>query len=85
MMNVVRLVFVVSKPSNNIKDKSHINRPLLNVHSDICGPITPSTIDEKRYFKIFMDEYTHYCITYLAERKSDLFKVLKDFCSEGTS
>ena len=59
-------------PSNNIKDKTHINRPLFNVHSDKCGPITPSTIDNRSYFMVFIDEYTHYCITYLASYESDL-------------
>jgi len=32
---------------NNMKDKSHINRPLLNVHSHLCCSITPFTIDRK--------------------------------------
>lgn len=69
--------------STNIKEKGHINKPLLNVHSDICGPVTPPSIDNKRYFMIFMDEYTHYCITYLASQKSDLFFVLKDFVKKA--
>ena len=64
--------------SNNIKEKTHINRPLLNVHSDICGPITPSTIDNKSYFMVFTDEYTHYSITYLASYKSDSSVILND-------
>ena len=46
-------------PSNSIKDKTHINRPLLNVHSDICGPITPSTIDNKSYFMVFIYTLLH--------------------------
>ena len=65
-------------PSNNIKNKTHEDRPLLNVHSDICGPITPSTIDNESYFMVFMDEYTHYCIPYLTSYKSDLSVILKD-------
>ena len=67
-------------PSNNIKDKTHINRPLLNVHSDIC---VPSTIGNKSYFMVFMDEYTHYCITYLGSYKSDLSLILKDFVQKS--
>ena len=59
-------------PANRVKDRSYINKPLLNVHSDICGPITPITIDSKKYFMIFKDEYTIYCVTYLAQNKSDL-------------
>lgn len=82
----MKLVYVVSRqelPSNNIKDKTYINKPLLNVHSDICGPITPSTVDNKNYFIIFVVEYTHYCITYLATYKSDLFNIFKDFIKKS--
>lgn len=59
-------------PSKKSKDRTYINRPLLNIHSDICGPINPITIDNKIYFFILVDEYTHYCVTYLAEFKSEL-------------
>lgn len=71
--------------SNRIKNKQHINKPLLNVHSDICGPITPSTVDNKRYFMVFLDEYTHYAVSYLANYKSDLFSIFKDFVQKSQS
>ena len=55
----------------------------MNVYSDICGPVTPFTIDNKRYFMIFMDEYTHYCVSYLAQNKSDLPLILKDYVKKN--
>lgn len=69
--------------SKNIKNKSHISRPLQIVHSDICGPIRPPTIDGKKYFMIFVDEFTHYCVTYLATFKSDLKTVIKDYINKS--
>lgn len=65
------------------KDKEHIIRPLFIVHTDVCGPITPSTIDHKNYFVFFIDEFTHYCITYLISHKSDVFSVFKDFVGKS--
>lgn len=50
---------------NKFKNKENIQRPLFVVHSDVCGPITPSTIDNKNYYVVFIDEYTHYSVTYI--------------------
>jgi len=70
-------------PFNKSKDKSYIKRPLFVVHSDVCGPITPSTINEKNYYVIFVDQYTHYCVTYLIKNKSDVFDMFKDFLAKS--
>lgn len=66
-------------PATNSKDKTYINRPLQNIHSDICGPITPPTIDGNNYFMIFIDEYTHFTGVYLAKNKSELVTIFKDY------
>ena len=34
-------------PLAEAKDKNHVTRPLFIIHTDVCGPITPMTIDEK--------------------------------------
>jgi len=65
------------------KNKENITRPLFVVHSDVCGPITPSTIDNKNYYVVFIDQYTHYCVTYLITYKSDVFFVFKDFVAKS--
>ncbi|CAK9816176.1 Copia protein [Anthophora plagiata] len=65
------------------KNKDHIKRPLFIVHSDVCGPITPSTINGKNYFVLFVDEYTHYCVTYLVTHKSQVFSIFKDFVTRS--
>lgn len=70
-------------PFNQVKDKSHVKRPLFIVHTDVCGPITPPTIDNKNYFVLFVDQYTHYCVTYLLTYKSDVFAAFKDFVAKS--
>ena len=70
-------------PFRRVKDKSHVRRPLFIVHSDVCGPITPPTINNKNYFVLFVDEFTHYCVTYLITYKSDVFNVFKDYVAKS--
>ena len=62
-------------PFETDKDKNHVKRPLFNVHSDVCGPITPSAINNKNYFLIFVDQYTNFSVTYLITYKSDVLSV----------
>lgn len=70
-------------PFNQVKDKSYITRPLFVVHSDVCGPITPPSIDNHNYFVLFVDQFTHYCVTYLITYKSDVFSCFKDFVAKS--
>ena len=70
-------------PFGKAKDKNYIQRPLFVVHSDVCGPITPSTVDEKNYFVNFIDDYTHYTVTYLMTNKSEVFSCLNDYVSKA--
>jgi len=52
---------------------------MLTAHcSDVCGTITPSTIDIKNYYEVFIDQFTHYCVTYLITYKSEVIFVFKD-------
>ncbi|CAH2090566.1 unnamed protein product [Euphydryas editha] len=70
-------------PFNKTKNKNYVNRPLFIVHTDVCGPITPSTLNNKNYFVLFVDQFTHYCVTYLITYKSDVFSVFKDFVTKS--
>lgn len=69
-------------PFNQAKDKDYIKRPFFIVHSDVCGPITPPTVDNKNYFVLFVDQYTHYCVVYLLAHKSDVFAAFKDYVAK---
>jgi transposase InsO family protein len=70
-------------PFAKVKDKIHIQRPLYIVHSDVCGPITPPTIDSKNYFVNFIDAYTHYTVTYLMSHKSEVITCFKDYVAKS--
>ena len=42
------------------------------IHSDVCGPMHTPTFSGKRYFVTFIDEYSHYCVVYLLQNKSEV-------------
>jgi GAG-pre-integrase domain/Integrase core domain len=49
------------------------------VHSDVCGPITPTSQGGARYFVTFIDDYTHHLWLYPIKEKSQAFPYFKDF------
>ena len=40
-------------------------------------------MDNKNYFVMFIDEYTHYCVTCLITHKSEIFSAFKDFIAKS--
>lgn len=70
-------------PTNKIKDKSDIdNRPLLRIHSDVCT-VNPTAMFGYNHFVTFIDDYTHYCVTYLLETKDQVFIMMRDFVEKA--
>jgi hypothetical protein len=57
----------------------HSTRPLDLIHSDVLGPITPTTLGGKRYIVTFVDDYSRYCTIAFLALKSEVFKEFKDF------
>ena len=55
------------------------SNPLELVHTDICGPITPKSFSEKRYFITFVDDYTRRTWVYFLKEKSEAFEVFERF------
>ncbi|KAL8155990.1 hypothetical protein AgCh_001157 [Apium graveolens] len=49
------------------------------VHTDICGPISPSSEGNKRYFIYFIDDYSRKAWVYFLAYKSDVFTIFKLF------
>lgn len=47
--------------------------PLKLVHTDIWGPATVPSLAGKRYFLLFIDDYTHKTRVYSLENKSEAF------------
>ncbi|KAK9941415.1 hypothetical protein M0R45_018018 [Rubus argutus] len=54
-------------------------RPLELIHSDICGPINPTSNGEKRYFISFIDDYSRKAWVYFLQNKSEAFRAFKSF------
>ncbi|KAJ9554165.1 hypothetical protein OSB04_018210 [Centaurea solstitialis] len=49
------------------------------VHSDICGPISPTSNSNKRYILSFIDDFTRKTWIYLLSQKSEAFYAFKNF------
>jgi GAG-pre-integrase domain len=57
----------------------HAKNILKLIHTDICGPITPKSFGEKRYFITFIDDYTRKIWMYFLKEKSEAFETFKKF------
>ena len=55
------------------------SRGLELVHSDICGPISPTSASGRRYVINFIDDYSRKCWTFFLAEKSEAFRVFKEF------
>ena len=60
-------------------------RALELVHSDVMGPISPISHDNKRYIVSFIDDFTHFTATYLMETKGEAFKFFKIYEAMATA
>ena len=49
------------------------------IHADICGPITPASNSQKRYFLCFIDDYSRKAWVYFLLEKSEAFHHFKCF------
>lgn len=51
------------------------------VHSDFCGPITPTSYNGKSHFVTFLDDYSHFSYVYPIASKSEVFERFKEDCA----
>lgn len=49
------------------------------VHSDVCGPITPCSYDDCRYFVTFIDNYSSFAYTYIIKNKSEVVNCFREY------
>lgn len=49
------------------------------VHSDLCGPINPSSNGGKRYIITFIDDFSRKTWVYFLEEKSEAFAAFKSY------
>lgn len=51
--------------------------PLYSIHTDVCRLISPPTMLNQNYYVTFIDEFTHYTVTYLLTYKSQVLSMFK--------
>ncbi|KAG8480457.1 hypothetical protein CXB51_024633 [Gossypium anomalum] len=49
------------------------------VHSDICGPMKTSSLNDSKYFVLFIDDLTRFCWIYFLKQKSEVFEAFNKF------
>lgn len=47
------------------------------LHSDLCGPIHPTSVNGECYFQVLIDDYSHMVKTYLLKNKKAEHNILK--------
>ena len=52
------------------------------VHTDVCGPMSTSTMNGFSYFITFTDDYSRYGYVFLMKHKSEAFERFKEFRNE---
>jgi hypothetical protein len=70
---------VLGKQARDIFPKKAEYLARRSLEFDICGPITPKSFSEKRYFITFIDDYTRRTWVYFLKEKSEAFEVFKKF------
>lgn len=54
-------------------------KPLELVHSDVCGPINPSSLGKSNYFVLFIDDFSRKTWVYFLKQKLEVFETFKKF------
>lgn len=57
------------------------SRPLELVHSDVCGAMTPTAWNGKRFFITFTDDFTHFSAVYFLRTKDETLDAFQTFVS----
>ena len=55
-----------------------VRAPLELVHVDICGPTRTPSLSNKRYFLLFVDDYTRMMWIYVLDQKSEAWSSNED-------
>lgn len=57
--------------------KVRTNQPLQIIHTDVCGPMRTESNGGKKYFVIFVDDYTRYTEVYFIRNKNEVIDIFK--------
>ena len=65
---------IISRTSPN-----KAKRPLEKIHSDVAGPITPTSLGGSKYVVTFTDDYSRFTWVFPCSAKSQVFDIFKTF------
>lgn len=51
------------------------------VHTDVCRPMRTSSLDNSKYFRLFIDDYSRMTWVYFFKERSEIFKIFSKFKS----
>lgn len=51
------------------------------VHTDVCGPMRTPSLDNSKYFILFIDDYSRMTWVYFLKERSEVFKIFNKFKS----
>ena len=54
-------------------------KPLKLIHTNVCGPIKPSSLGKNNYFLLFIDDFSRKTWVYFLKQKSEAFRAFKKF------
>ena len=60
---------MTNKMNSNADPKA--TSPLQKVHTNLCGPITPASINGSKYAIVFVDDFSGMIVVYFIKQKSD--------------
>lgn len=63
------------------KSQWRASQRLQLIHADICGPITPTSNSNKRYFVSLIDDFSRKIWIYFLAAKSEAFTIFKNYKS----
>ena len=66
------------KPLGEVRAK----RCLEMIHTDVCGPMQTESLNWKRYFVCFIDDYSRRSHVYFMKHKNELLDKFKEFSAD---
>ena len=62
-----------------MESSSRAQKPIELIHTDVCGPIKPSSLGKSNYFLLFIDDFSRKTWVYFMKEKSEVFENFKNF------
>lgn len=71
----------IKLPHNTVRERA--KKPLELLHIDLSGKISPATHNNRNYYLLILDDYTHFIKVFLLTHKSQSADFIKQFVAES--